>query len=200
MAEYGGEQPGLHPENKDYVTVGGDGAVTVSVPGDETAVSAAGSPVQGQVDSKAVEKMMALDQTDLAGRLGGKKVAGWGTGGSVMIGSTGTAYPGRVMRPGDPSLAQKALKSQKKVFSQVESGLMSEGMTVSPSALRGRRIAQLPVRTDAGPEKGEKGPRGPARISGGASGAIARSSRRGTGSRPPEAISPESASVRPGSF
>ena len=123
VAEYGKEQPGLHPENKDYVTVSGDGSVTVSVPGDDAAVSAAGSPVQGQVDSRAVEKLMTLDQTGLAKRLGAKKIDGWGAGGGILFGSTGTYYPGRVMRPGDPSLAQKALASQKKVISKVESGL-----------------------------------------------------------------------------
>ena len=123
VAEYGKEQPGLHPESKDYVTVGGDGSVTVSVPRNENAVSAAGSPVQGQVDSRAVEKLLVLDQTDLAGRLGVKKIDGWGAGGGILFGSTGTFYPGRVMRPGDPSLAQKALAPQKKVISKVESGL-----------------------------------------------------------------------------
>lgn len=123
VAEHGKEQPGLHPENKDYVTVGDNGSVTVSVPGNDEAFSIAGSPVQGQVDSRAVEKQMVLDQTKLARRLGVKKIDGIGPGGGILCGGAGTFYPGRVMRPGDPSLAQKALASQKKNISKVESGL-----------------------------------------------------------------------------
>ena len=100
-----------------------NGNVTVSVPGNAKDLSHAGSPNEGQVTSNAVEQLFVLDQTKLSEKLGGVNVEGWGAGKGILFGSSGTSYPGRVMRPGDKTLLTESAASMNDALNNVSAGL-----------------------------------------------------------------------------
>lgn len=121
VSEIGKRQSALDPNR--FVTTDQNGAVSVRVPHNHSTLTAAGSPVQGQVSSKAIEQSFVLDQTKLARKLNGAKVTGWGVGEGILFGTVGTSYPGRVMRPGDPRLLAEAVSAQAGAFSKLHAGL-----------------------------------------------------------------------------
>ena len=124
VAEHGKDaQEPLFAEGKDYVKENEDGTVSIDIPNDVQGISASGSPYTGQVDGKGVERMMVLDQTKLAQSLGVPKIDGWGPGGGIMLGSTNSYFPKKVLHPGDPALLKESLVSQKKAISEIKGGV-----------------------------------------------------------------------------
>ena len=121
VSEHGKPQPNLDADN--CVTADQNGTVSVNIPLGNDSLQRAGNPSQGQVTSSAVEQQIVLDQTRLAQKLNGARVEGWGAGGGIMFGSTGTAYPGRVMHLGDRRLLREAISSQLRTLSGVYEGL-----------------------------------------------------------------------------
>ena len=122
VSDYGQIEQGLDPDAK-YVKADESGNVTVDVLGNDQNLSVAGNPNQGQVTSKAIEQRFVLDQTKLSQNLNGAMVQGWGVGGGIMFGSSGSFYPGKVMRPGDPTLLNEAVTSMNGILNDVHTGL-----------------------------------------------------------------------------
>ena len=121
VKEIGARQSALDPDG--LVTVNQNGSVSVRKPGQNSSLTLAGSPANGQVSSKAVELPFVMDQTNLSKHLNGAKLTGIGVGGGILFGSFNVAYPGRVMRPGDPQLLAETLSSQVEVLSALRGGL-----------------------------------------------------------------------------
>ena len=130
VKDVGQKQPGLHPDNENFVKVNNNGSVAVHVPLHNKQFSESGSPAFGQVGGKGVDKMLALDQDLLSEKWSMPKVTGIGFNNNILIGNVSTYYPGRVLRPGDMNLLREALTSQKQVFKDVHDGLSFTGLRI----------------------------------------------------------------------
>ena len=136
VKENGARQPALDPDG--LVTVNRNGSVAVRKPAQDDSLLLAGSPANGQVSSKAVERSFVMDQTRLSKKLNGAKLSGIGADGGILLGSSIVSYPGRVMHPGDPKLSAEALASQGEVFSVLRAGLDYFGSNRATSAEKDR--------------------------------------------------------------
>ncbi len=110
------QKPLMSNKHGDYVKMGDDGSIKISIPDDVSGLSESGKSADGQMNGKAVDEMMLLDSKELSEALGGQKVTGWGPGGKVMIGSKSTYYPKNTVQLGDPKLVKKAYSNGIKAF------------------------------------------------------------------------------------
>ena len=118
-AEYGKAQPAPDEKNKDYLKLGADGKLSVDVPNDVPGVSSAGRPAEGQINGKGIENILVLDQTKIAARHRVPKINSFGPGGGIMLATSATYYPDRLVRQNDPAILKEVLKENKDTFREL---------------------------------------------------------------------------------